>query len=90
MITLPLRCTHGYPRYPLSGIAAWVPHLHPAVKEAAVRTATSTPLSTCRAAATDNFPDRQFDYRGHGRKVDLGTKCHYCMFDKVSASALIV
>jgi len=30
MITLPLRCTHGYPRYPLSGIAASVPHFHPA------------------------------------------------------------
>ena len=25
----PLRCTHGYPRYPLSGITACTPRSHP-------------------------------------------------------------
>jgi len=29
LLTSPLRCTHGYPRYPLSGITVCTPRSHP-------------------------------------------------------------
>ncbi len=67
-LTSPLRCTHGYPRYPLSGITACTPRSHPLTERG-----SNSPfdMNSCAYVAA-NFRNDQSDYRGGRTHLLIG------------------